>query len=252
MGLQEMAIISGDPKQHRPLQYLHTFWPLCLQPWVTFYFFLFLLNLLQTLKAVMLEEGCTKLWALGNWFVNTLCISFCAFLGRFQGCWFFSQTADFCGPDGSDHGWGVGVGKGLGDYPRRHETCTRFKTSIKASIKKQIYSWLYAYSESCTFSSSHVQMWGWTMKTAECRKIWCFQVVVLKKTLESPLDSKEIKRVNPKGNQPWIFIGRTDAKAEAPILWPPHVKNQLIGKDVDAGKDWRRKEKRGAEAEVVR
>ena len=74
-------------------------------------------------------------------------------------------------------------------------------------------------------------------------KDWNFWTVVLQKTLESPLDCKEIKTVNPKGNHSWIFIGRTDAKAEAPILWPPDVKSWLIGKDPDAGKDWRQKEK---------
>ena len=73
-------------------------------------------------------------------------------------------------------------------------------------------------------------------------KNWCFQTVVLAKTLKSPLDSK-IKPVNPKEHQPWIFIGRTDAKAEVPILWPPEVKNQLTGKDTDAGKDWGQEEK---------
>ena len=73
---------------------------------------------------------------------------------------------------------------------------------------------------------------GWTSKN------WCFQIVVLEKTLERSLDCKEIKLVNPKVNQPWIFIGRTDAKAETPILWPPDAKNWLIGKDPDAGKDW--------------
>ena len=83
-------------------------------------------------------------------------------------------------------------------------------------------------------------------------KNWCFQIVVLEKILESPLDCKEIKPVHPKGNQSWIFIGRTDAEAEAPIFWPPDKKNQLIGKDFDAGKDWRQKEKRAAEDEVVR
>ena len=76
--------------------------------------------------------------------------------------------------------------------------------------------------------------------------------MVLEKTLESPLDSKEIKPVNPKGNQPWTFTGRTDAEAEAPILWAHDVKNQLIEKDPDAEKDWRQKEKRAAEDEVVR
>ena len=77
----------------------------------------------------------------------------------------------------------------------------------------------------------------------------CFWIVVLEKTLESPLDSKEIKPVNPKGNQPWIFIGRTDA--EAPILWPFDVKSQLIGKEPDDGKDWRQEEKRTTEDEMV-
>ena len=94
-------------------------------------------------------------------------------------------------------------------------------------------------SQSFGFSSSHVWMWelnhteGWVLKN------WCFWIVVLKKTLESPLDCKEIKSVNPKGNQPWIFIGRTDADAEAkaPILWPPDVRSLLIRKDPDTGKD---------------
>ena len=74
----------------------------------------------------------------------------------------------------------------------------------------------------------------------------------LEKTLESPLDCKEIQPVKPKGNQPWIFIGRTDAEAEAPILWPPDVKGQLVGKDPDAGKDGRHKEKRVLEDEMAR
>ena len=81
-------------------------------------------------------------------------------------------------------------------------------------------------------------------------KNWCFWTVVLGKTLESPLDSKEIKPVNPKGNQPWIFI-RTDAEAEAPILWPPDVNNWLIRNDLDAGKDWGQEEKGTTEGEMV-
>ena len=80
---------------------------------------------------------------------------------------------------------------------------------------------------------------------------WCFRIVVLGKTLQSPWDSKEIKSVNPKGNQPWTFIGRTDAEAEAPILWPSDVKNRLIGKDPDAGKGWRQEEKMTKEDEMV-
>ena len=81
-------------------------------------------------------------------------------------------------------------------------------------------------------------------------KNWCFWTVILEKTPKSPLDYKEIKPVNPKGNQPWIFIERTDAEAEALILWPPDVKNWLIGKDLDAGKDWRQ-EKGETEDEMV-
>ena len=80
----------------------------------------------------------------------------------------------------------------------------------------------------------------------------CFWIVVLEKTPENPLDWKEIKPVNPKGNQPCIFIGRTDAEAEAPILWPPDANIQLIGKHFDTGKDWRQKEKGAAEDEMVR
>jgi len=81
-------------------------------------------------------------------------------------------------------------------------------------------------------------MWELDHKEGSVLKNWWFQILVLEKTLESPLDCKEIKPVNPKGNQPWIFIGRTGAEAEAPILWPPDGKSQLIGKDFDAGKDW--------------
>ena len=89
------------------------------------------------------------------------------------------------------------------------------------------------------FSSSHVCMWELDHKENWAPQNWCFWTVVLEKTLKSPLDSKEIQPVHPKGNQSWIFTGRTDAKAEAPILWPPDVKNWLLGKDPDPGKDWR-------------
>ena len=82
-------------------------------------------------------------------------------------------------------------------------------------------------------------------------KNWCFWTVVLEKTLEIPLDTKEIQRVHPKGNQSWIFIGKTEAEAEAPILWPPDAKNWLIAKDPDARKDWRLEEKGMAEDEMV-
>ena len=88
-----------------------------------------------------------------------------------------------------------------------------------------------------------VQTWELDHKEGWALKTWCFQIVVLEKTLESPLDCKEIKPINPKANQSWIFIGRTDAEAEAPILWPPEMKSQLVGKDPNAEKDWRHEEK---------
>ena len=87
-------------------------------------------------------------------------------------------------------------------------------------------------------SNSHVWMWELDHKEVWVPKNWYIWIVVLDKTLESPLDSKEIKPVNPKGNQPWIFIGKPDSEAHAPILWPPDVKSWLIGKDPDVGKDW--------------
>ena len=106
-------------------------------------------------------------------------------------------------------------------------------------------------SQSCGFSSGHVWMWELDHKESWALKDWCFWTVVLEKILESPLDYKEIKPVHPKGNQPQIFIGRTYAEAEAPILWPPDVKNWLNGKDPDAGKDWRQEEKGMTEDETV-
>ena len=92
---------------------------------------------------------------------------------------------------------------------------------------------------------------NWTIKKAECQRIDAFWLV-LEKMLESPLDCQEIKWFNPKGNQPWIFIGRTDAEAEAPILWPLGVKSQLTRKDSDGGKDWGQEEKGAIEDEMVR
>ena len=102
------------------------------------------------------------------------------------------------------------------------------------------------------FLVSHIQMWELDHKDGWALKNGCFRTVVLGKTLESPLDCKEIQPVNPKGNQPWIFTGRTDAEAEAPILRPHDVKSQFIRKDPDAGKDWRQKEKRAAEDEIFK
>ena len=95
-------------------------------------------------------------------------------------------------------------------------------------------------------------MWELDQEEGWAPKNWCFWTVVLEKTLESPLDRKEIKPVTPKGNQSWIFIGRTDAEADVLIVWPPDVKSWLIGKDPDAEKDWRQKEKGVAEDEMVK
>ena len=100
-------------------------------------------------------------------------------------------------------------------------------------------------------SHSHVWMWELNYKESWVLKNCCFWTAVLEKTLESPLDCKEVKPVNPKGNQSWIFIGRTDAEAEAPILWPSHAKNWLIRKDPDAGEDRRQEEKGVTEDEMV-
>ena len=125
---------------------------------------------------------------------------------------------------------------------------------LRQCIKKPRYYFADKgpYNQSYGFSSNHVQMWELDHKEGSVPKNWYFQTVVLEKTLESPLDDKEIKPVNPKGNQSWIFIGRTDAEAEALVFWPPDVKSRLTGKDPDAGKDWGQEEKRVAEDEVVR
>ena len=108
------------------------------------------------------------------------------------------------------------------------------------------------YNQSYGFSSSHAWMWELDHKEGWAPKNWWFWTVVLEKTLESLLDCKEIKPINPKGNEPWIFIGRTDAWSWAPRLWPPNAKSRLIGKDPDAGKDRRQDEKGTTEDEIVR
>ena len=106
-------------------------------------------------------------------------------------------------------------------------------------------------SQSYGFSSSRVWMWELNHKESWVSKNWCFWAVVLEKTLECPLDCKEIQPIHPKGDQSWIFIGRTDAEAETPILWPPDAKNCFLGKDPDAGKDWGQEEKGTTEGEMV-
>ena len=107
-------------------------------------------------------------------------------------------------------------------------------------------------SHVCFSVSSPIWIWELDHKEGWAPKNWCFQTVVLEKTLESPLDSKEIKLINPKGIKSWIYTGRTDAEVEAPTLWPSDVKSWLIGKDPDAGKDSRQEEKGVTEDEMVR
>ena len=126
------------------------------------------------------------------------------------------------------------------DQPRQHIKKQRHYFAVKGPS-----------SQSYSFSSSHVWMWELDYKEGWEPKNWCFWTVVLEKTLESHLDSKEIKTVSSKRNQSWIFIGRIDAEAEALILWPLDAKNWLIGKDPDAGKDWRQEEKGTTEDEMV-
>ena len=120
-------------------------------------------------------------------------------------------------------------------------------------IKKQRHYFAYKSpsSQSCDFSSSHVWMWELDYKESWAPKNWCVFTVVLEKTLESLLDYKEIQPVNPKRNQSWVFIERTDAEAETPVLWPPDVKSGLTGKHPDAGKNWRREENGMTEDEMA-
>ena len=112
-------------------------------------------------------------------------------------------------------------------------------------IQKQRHHFAYKdlYSQSYGFSCSHISMWELDHKEGWALKNWCFRTVVLETTLESLFDSKEIKPVNSKGHQPWIFIGRTDAEDDVPILRPTDMKSQLIGKDCDSGKEWEQEEK---------
>ena len=126
------------------------------------------------------------------------------------------------------------------DQPRQH-------------IKKQRHYFVNRVlsSQGYGFSSSHVWMWELDYKESWVLKNWCFWIVVLEKTLEGPLNCKEIQPVNSKGDQSWVFIGRTDAEAETPIFWPPNAKSWLIWKDPDVGKDWGQEEKGTTEVEMV-
>ena len=106
-------------------------------------------------------------------------------------------------------------------------------------------------SQGYSFSCGHVWMWELDCEESWALKNWCFWTVVLEKTLESPLDYKEIQSVHFKGDQPWVFFGRTDAKAETPVLWSPHVKSWLTAKDSDAGRDWGREKEGTMEDEMA-
>ena len=109
----------------------------------------------------------------------------------------------------------------------------------------------YGYGQGYGFSSGHVWMWELDWEESWVPKNWCFWTVVLEKTLESPLDCKKIQPVHPKGDQSWVFIGRTDAEAETLILWPPQVKSWLIVKDLDAGRNWGQEKKGTTEDEMA-
>ena len=131
------------------------------------------------------------------------------------------------------------------DKPKRHIKVQRQRSTLptKVHIVKAMVFPVVMYGCESYHKGDH--------KDSRALKNWCFRTVVLEKTLESPLDSKEIKPANPKGNQSWLFIGMIDAEAQVPILWPPDAKNQIIGKDPDAGKDWRQEEKGATEDEIV-
>ena len=137
----------------------------------------------------------------------------------------------------------------LKDTCSLEESCDQRRQRIKK--QRHYFAKKGPSCQSYGFSSSHGWLWELDYKESWVPKNWCFWTVVLEKTLESPLDCKEIQPVHSEENQSWIFIGRTDVKAETPILWPPDVKNWLIWKDPDAGIDWRWEEKGMAEDEMV-
>ena len=130
---------------------------------------------------------------------------------------------------------------------------TAVQKQARHHIKKQRHYFANkgSSSQGYGFSCGHVWMWELYYKESWALKNWCFWTVVLEKTLENPLDCKEIQPVHPKGDQPWVFIGRTDAEAQIPILCPPHEKRWLIGKDPDAWRDWGQEEKGMTEDEMA-
>ena len=143
-----------------------------------------------------------------------------------------------------------------GDCSHEIKTLSPWKESYdqpRQHIQKQRHYFVNKgpSSQCCGFSSSHAWMWELDSKGNWTPKNWCFWTVVLEKTLESLLDCREIQPVHPKGDQSWVFFGRTDVEAETLILWPPDAKSWLIGKDPDAGRDWGQEEKGTTEDEMV-
>ena len=124
-------------------------------------------------------------------------------------------------------------------------------TNLESILKSRKYHFVDKGLQSYGFSRNHVWMWDLDYKESWALKNWCFWSVVLEKTLERPFDCKEIKSVNPKGNQHWIFIGKIDAETAAPVLWPPDAKSWLIRKDPGDGKDWRQEETGTAEDKMI-
>ena len=143
-----------------------------------------------------------------------------------------------------------------GDCSHEIKRCLLFGRKVMTNLGSILKSRRHYFANKCLssqgygYSSGHVWMWELNYKESWVLKNWCFWTVMLEKTLENPLNSKEIQPVHPRGNQSWIFIGRTDVEAKTPILWPPDAKNWLIGKVPDAGKGWRR-EKGTMEDEMV-
>ena len=142
-----------------------------------------------------------------------------------------------------------------GDCSHEIKTCLflgrKAMTNLDSILKSRDIASKGLSSQSYGFSNSHVWIWELDHEESWTPKNWCFWTVVLEKTLERPLNCKEIQPVHPQGNQSWIFIGRTDAVAEAPILWPPDVKSWLTGKKPDSEKDWRQEEKWVTDDEMV-
>ena len=143
-----------------------------------------------------------------------------------------------------------------GDCSHEIKTLTPWKESYdqpRWHIQKQRHYFVNKgpSSQGCDFSSSHVWMWELDCEESWALKNWCFWTVVFQKTLERPLYCKELQPVHSKGDQSWVFIGRTDVEAETPLLWPPDGKSWLIWKDYDSGKDWRQEEKGTSEHVMV-